>query len=75
MPTDVDVTLTPEELEGLDEAGIKALYEEKLAEARASNRQEDLSDMVRQNAAAQKRKLAAKSDDKTGKKAKESFKF
>lgn len=75
MPNDVDVTLTPEELEGLDEAGIKALYEEKLAEARSSNRHEDLSDMVRQNAAAQKRKLAAKSDDKAGKKAKESFKF
>jgi|LauGreSuBDMM15SN_2_FD.fasta_scaffold41155_2 splicing factor 3B subunit 2 len=75
MPSDVEVNLQPEELEGLDEAGIKALYEEKVAEARAANRHEDLSDMVRQNAAAQKRKLAQKSDDKASKKTKESFKF
>lgn len=27
---DVEVTLTPEEMEGLDEAGIRALYEEKV---------------------------------------------
>lgn len=74
MPTDVEVTLTPEELEGLDEAGIKALYDEKVAEVRSANRHEDLSDMVAKNAAAQKRKLAAKSDDKASKKAKD-FKF
>jgi hypothetical protein len=27
----VEVTLTPEEMEGLDEAGLKALYEEKVS--------------------------------------------
>lgn len=26
----MEVTLTPEEMEGLDEAGLKALYEEKV---------------------------------------------
>lgn len=31
---DVEVTLLPEELEGLDEAAVKALYEEKAAELR-----------------------------------------
>jgi splicing factor 3B subunit 2 len=31
---DVEVTLLPEELEGLDEAAVKALYEEKAAEMR-----------------------------------------
>lgn len=31
---DVEVTLLPEELEGLDEAAIKALYEERAAELR-----------------------------------------
>lgn len=30
VPTDVEVALTPEEMEGLDEAGLKALYEEKV---------------------------------------------
>ena len=55
MPTDVEVTLSPEELEGLDEAGIKALYDEKVAEVRSASRHEDLSDMVATTAAAQKR--------------------
>lgn len=30
MVSDVEVALTPEEMEGLDEDGIKALYEEKV---------------------------------------------
>jgi hypothetical protein len=33
-PGDVEVTLLPEELEGLDEAAVKALYEEKAEELR-----------------------------------------
>jgi splicing factor 3B subunit 2 len=34
----VEVTLLPEELEGLDEAAVKALYEEKAAEMRVRGR-------------------------------------
>jgi hypothetical protein len=30
LPSDVDVALTPEEIEGLDEAALKALYDEKV---------------------------------------------
>jgi len=74
MPTDVDVAITPEEIEGLNEAELKALYESKLAEARAANRREDFSDMVAAKAAQQKRKMAQKADEKASKKSKD-FKF
>jgi len=30
QPGDVDITITPEEMEGLDEGGLKALYEQKV---------------------------------------------
>jgi len=30
VPGDVEITLTPEEMEGLDEGGLKALYEQKV---------------------------------------------
>ena len=30
VPTDVEVNLTPDEVEGLDEAALKALYDEKV---------------------------------------------
>lgn len=74
---DVEVTLSPEELEGLDNEGIRALYESKLAAARAAEApdREDFSDMVAGHAAAQKRKIAAKADARAAKKQKESFKF
>lgn len=36
-PGDIEVTLLPEELEGLDEAAVKALYEEKAAEMRVGH--------------------------------------
>jgi splicing factor 3B subunit 2 len=74
---DVEVTLSPEELEGLDNEGIRALYEAKLAAAQAAAEpdREDFSDMVAGHAAAQKRKIAAKADARAAKKQKESFKF
>ncbi|GLI58730.1 hypothetical protein VaNZ11_000484 [Volvox africanus] len=74
---DVEVTISPEELEGLDEAQVKALYDAKLAELRAANRREDFSDMVAAKAAQQKRKQQAAQDSKTAKKAKggDTFKF
>lgn len=68
---DVDITLDPEELEGLDEAAIKSLYEQKLTEARDLNQKDDFSDMVAAKAREQKRKIAAR---ETAKK-KETFKF
>lgn len=60
---DVEVTIDPSELEGLDEDAIQALYQEKLQEARASRRKEDFSDMVAAKAAQQKRKTASKKDN------------
>ncbi|EFJ51039.1 hypothetical protein VOLCADRAFT_57823, partial [Volvox carteri f. nagariensis] len=74
---DVEVTISPEELEGLDEAQVKALYDAKVAELRAANRREDFSDLVAAKAAQQKRKQQAAQDSKAAKKAKgsDTFKF
>ncbi|KIY97813.1 hypothetical protein MNEG_10147 [Monoraphidium neglectum] len=69
-PGDVEVTLLPEELEGLDEAAVKALYEEKAAEMRAAQRKEDFSDMVAAQASLQKRKIQQRADAKATKKGK-----
>ncbi|KAF8068310.1 SF3B2 [Scenedesmus sp. PABB004] len=76
--TDVEVTLSPEELEGLDDAAIKALYESKLAAAQAAAKgdREDFSDMVAGHAAAQKRKIQQRADTRAAKKQKDKdFKF
>ena len=37
---DVEVALDPAELEGLDEAGVRALYEQRLEEQRAAHSRE-----------------------------------
>ncbi|KAG1665007.1 hypothetical protein FOA52_014687 [Chlamydomonas sp. UWO 241] len=71
LPTDVDVALTPEEIEGLDEAALKELYDAKVAEARGGGR-EDFSDMVAAKAAQQKKKIAERADKKSKSK---DFKF
>ena len=39
-PSDVEVAITPEELEGLDEASIQGLYNQRVAEERARNSRE-----------------------------------
>ena len=39
-PSDVEVAITPEELEGLDEVSIQALYNQRVAEERARNARE-----------------------------------
>ncbi|GBF91105.1 splicing factor 3B subunit 2 [Raphidocelis subcapitata] len=67
---DVEVTLLPEELEGLDEAAVKALYEERAAEMRAAQQREDFSDLVAAQAAVQKRKIQQRADAKASKKGK-----
>lgn len=72
-PGDVEVTISPEELEGLDEAAVRQLYEERMQEMKAANRREDFSDMVAAKAAQQKRKLAQKNDTKAKKQ--KDFKF
>ncbi|KAL3134731.1 hypothetical protein ABBQ32_007731 [Trebouxia sp. C0010 RCD-2024] len=75
-PSDVDVAITPEELEGLDEASIQALYNQRVAEERARNAREDFSDLVAQKAAQQKRKAAqAKESGKNKKQKSDTFKF
>uniref|UniRef100_A0A061RQR5 Splicing factor 3b subunit 2-like n=1 Tax=Tetraselmis sp. GSL018 TaxID=582737 RepID=A0A061RQR5_9CHLO len=73
--TDVEVTLTPEEIEGLDDDAIKRLYAQKVQEIRAANKPEDFSDLVAAKAAQQKRKALAKESEKAAKKQKDSFKF
>mmetsp|Transcript_15810 Transcript_15810/g.28334 ORF Transcript_15810/g.28334 Transcript_15810/m.28334 type:complete len:141 (-) Transcript_15810:41-463(-) len=79
---DLDVAINPEELEGLDEEGVRQLYDEKLAEARRrADVREDLSDVVAEKAAQQKRKLLQKQEQQSkktdsAKRAKtETFKF
>ncbi|PSC74600.1 Splicing factor 3B subunit 2 [Micractinium conductrix] len=69
MP-DVDVALDPAELEGLDDAALRELYEMRVQEQRSAAGREDFSDMVAAKAAQQKRKAV----DKGGKDAKK-FKF
>ncbi|KDD73937.1 hypothetical protein H632_c1714p0, partial [Helicosporidium sp. ATCC 50920] len=71
MPADLDVSLDPAELEGLDDQALRTLYEQRLAEKRALMGREDLSDLVALQAAQQKRKAADRGDAKEGKK----FKF
>lgn len=39
-PSDVEVAIEPEELEGLDEASIQALYNQRVAEERSRNARE-----------------------------------
>ncbi|KAK2076727.1 hypothetical protein QBZ16_005487 [Prototheca wickerhamii] len=71
MPSDLDVALDPSELEGLDDAALRDLYEARVAEARQQGGREDFSDLVAARAAAQKRKAAEKAAAKDTKK----FKF
>eukprot|EP00873_Tetraselmis_striata_P035015 jgi/Tetstr1/455279/TSEL_042115.t1 len=71
---DVEVTLTPEEIEGLDDDAVKKLYAQRVEELKAANKGEDFSDMVAAKAVQQKRKAAAKEQEKAAKKQKE-FKF
>lgn len=72
----MEVTLSPEELEGLDNEGIRALYESKVAAAKAAAPgREDFSDMVAAHNVARKRKDQKIADAKAAKKQKESFKF
>lgn len=60
-----------QELEGLDDAALRDLYEARVAEARQQGGREDFSDLVAARAAAQKRKAAEKAAAKDTKK----FKF
>ena len=39
-PGDVEVAIDPAELEGLDDAGVRALYEERLAQQRTASSRE-----------------------------------
>eukprot|EP00891_Asterochloris_glomerata_P003652 jgi/Astpho2/3652/Aster-07854 len=72
---DLEVALTPEELESMDEAALTALYQRRLAEEKSKTTREDFSDMVAQKAAQQKRKAATQKEAKGAKRQKETFKF
>lgn len=71
MPSDIDVSIDPAELEGLDDEALRSLYELRLTEQRTAAGREDFSDLVAAKAAQQKRK---QSDQKQAKEAKK-FKF
>jgi splicing factor 3B subunit 2 len=71
----VEVVINPEELEGLSEAEMEELYNQRLAEARSASGREDFSGMVAAKAQQQKRKAAAVRDAKAAKKSKDDFKF
>ncbi|GBG79699.1 hypothetical protein CBR_g29963 [Chara braunii] len=68
----IDITLRPEELEGLDDSALAAKYEQAREEEKLRRQREDFSDMVAENE--KKRKRKAQEKDAKGKKHKE-FKF
>ena len=71
MPSDVDVSIDPADLEALDDESLKDLYQTKVREARAAvGRGEDFSDLVAAKAASQKRKAVERTSGKEKK-----FKF
>eukprot|EP00898_Chlorokybus_atmophyticus_P007830 jgi/Chlat1/8048/Chrsp73S07515 len=70
----VDVTLRPEELEGLDDVALAAKYEEASKAEKDKHHREDFSDMVAEEARKRKRKQEQKDSKKDSKKAKD-FKF
>lgn len=59
-----------QDLEGLDDAALRELYEMRVAEERSKAGREDFSDLVAAKAAAQKRKAAERKEGKDKK-----FKF
>jgi splicing factor 3B subunit 2 len=71
VPSDLDVSIDPGDLEGLDDGALKELYEARVREQRAAAGREDFSDLVAEKAAAQKRKGGDKGGGKDAKK----FKF
>ena len=70
----VDIALNPEELEGLDEAQLKAKYAQASNAMKQSNKGEDYSDLIEENE--KKRKIQADAREKAAKKARgDDFKF
>ena len=72
-PGDVEITLRPDELEGLDEDALKKKYEQYQAAEAEASKKEDFSDMVGELANKQKRKAKAKENEQ--KKKYKDFKF
>jgi splicing factor 3B subunit 2 len=68
VPTDLDVSIDPGDLEGLDDAALRELYERRVREQRAAAGREDFSDLVASKAAAQKRKAGEKAGEGKDKK-------
>ena len=68
--SDVEVSLNPEELEGMENV-LPAKYEEACDEKKLLNKQEDFSDMVAENAKKRQRKMK----EKVSKSKKKGFKF
>ena len=69
VPSDLDVSIDPADLESLDDAALKDLYEMRVAEQRAAAGKEDFSDLVAAKSVAQgKRKAGDKGGGKDAKK-------
>lgn len=73
----VEVALNPAELETIDEAGLSAKYDEKIKQQQESLQKEDLSDMVADHVARQKRKKDSNSSSNNKQQSKKykDFKF
>ena len=69
----MDIALDPSEIEGMDEATVRAHYEKKMQEKKAggSGDREDLSGMVAEHIAKKRRRPDDKKDSSAAKK----FKF
>ena len=70
----VDVAIAPEDLENLDEEGLRKAFEKQKEKDASARRGEDFSGMVKDHARAQKRKMDNKKDDGKKSNAKK-FKF
>ena len=73
----VEVALNPNELETIDEEGLRAKYDDTIKQQQESLKKEDLSDMVASHVARQKRKQQkeAASNSKQQNKKHKDFKF
>jgi len=74
----VDVAIAPEDLENLDEEGLRKVFEKQKEKDVSARRGEDFSDMVKDHARQQKRKTADAADASNGsgkKSSSKKFKF
>ncbi|WPT11349.1 Splicing factor 3B subunit 2 [Picochlorum sp. SENEW3] len=71
IPEDYEISIDPADLESLDDASLKELYDAKVAEHKASSGTQDFSDLVAARAASDKKRKAGNASNSKDKK----FKF